>query len=66
MIPIIAQGIYDANLLYADGNVCASMEKAEEVLPALEEALATVRAGRAALLDVRLGRGAKEGDNKKY
>jgi acetolactate synthase-1/2/3 large subunit len=43
-----------------------TVEKADEVLPALKEALAAVRAGRPAVLDVRLGRGAQEGDNKRY
>jgi len=43
-----------------------TVEKADEVLPALQEALSAVRAGRPAVLDVRLGRGAGEGDNKRY
>ena len=43
-----------------------TVETSEEVLPALEEALAAVYAGRPAVLDVRLGRGAGEGDNKQY
>ena len=43
-----------------------TVETADEVLPALEEALAAIRAGKPAVLDVRLGRGAKEGDNKRY
>ncbi|MDR0311880.1 MAG: hypothetical protein LBJ21_09865 [Acidobacteriota bacterium] len=42
------------------------VETADEVLPALEEALAAVRAGRPAVLDAHLGRGDKEGDNKRY
>jgi len=43
-----------------------TVETVDEIMPALEEALAAVRAGRPAVLDVRLGRGAQEGDNKKY
>jgi len=43
-----------------------TVETSDEIMPALEEALAAVRSGLPAVLDVRMGRSAAEGDNKKY